>query len=182
MHLRVVVLLITFFAFLTFPLTSPSPSLFRKVPILARTRSRVKKAITFSRQNDAGSRASPIYCWENLVLVVVLVLESKDKFNHWFIILLYHYKPLCASWQVSLEGHLVLLCDTLNEQCNIFLACLAGTWELLGANYTRRAREEDMRNLLSPPFLFATLISRESATKHTLVWITLISGAALSGL
>ena len=82
MHLRVVVLLIKFFAFLTFPLPSPSPSLFRKVPILARTRSRVKKAITFSRQNDAGSRASPIYCWENLVLVVVLVLESNDKFNH----------------------------------------------------------------------------------------------------
>ena len=80
MHLRVVVLLIKFFAFLTFPL--PSPSLSRKVPILARTRSRVKKAITFSRQNDAGSRASPIYCWENLVPVVVLVLESKDKFNH----------------------------------------------------------------------------------------------------
>ena len=86
MHLRAVVLLIKCFAFLTFPLPSPSPSpspsLFRKVPIFARTRSRVKKTITFSRQNDAGSRASPIYCWENLVLVVVLVLESNDKFNH----------------------------------------------------------------------------------------------------
>ena len=58
MQVRVVVLLIKFFAFLTFPL--PSPSLFRKVPTLAKTRSRVKKAITFSRQNDAGSRASPI--------------------------------------------------------------------------------------------------------------------------
>ena len=80
MHLRAVVLLIKVFAFLTFPL--PSTSSFRKVPILARTRSRVKTAITFSRQNDAGSRASPIYCRENLVLVVVLVLESKDKFNH----------------------------------------------------------------------------------------------------
>ena len=118
MQVRVVALLINFFAFLTFLL--PSPSLFRKVPILAKTRSRVKTAITFSRQNDAGSRASPIYCWENLVLVVVLVLESKDKIiNHWFIILLYHYKSLCASWQVSLEGHLVLLGDRLNERCNI---------------------------------------------------------------
>ena len=34
-------------------------------------------ATTFSRQNDAGSRASTTYYWENLVLVVVLVLESK---------------------------------------------------------------------------------------------------------
>ena len=34
-------------------------------------------ATTFSRQNDAGSRASTTQYWENLVLVVVLVLESK---------------------------------------------------------------------------------------------------------
>ena len=34
-------------------------------------------AITFSRQNDAGSRVSNTQYWENLVLVVVLVLESK---------------------------------------------------------------------------------------------------------
>ena len=34
-------------------------------------------AITFSRQNDAGLRACTTYYWENLVLVVVLVLESK---------------------------------------------------------------------------------------------------------
>ena len=32
---------------------------------------------TFSRQNDAASRASTTYYSENLVLVVVLVLESK---------------------------------------------------------------------------------------------------------
>ena len=31
----------------------------------------------FSRQNDAALRASTTYCWENLVLVVVLVLESE---------------------------------------------------------------------------------------------------------
>ena len=32
---------------------------------------------TFSLQNDAASRASTTYYSENLVLVVVLVLESK---------------------------------------------------------------------------------------------------------
>ena len=34
-------------------------------------------AITFYRQNDAGSRASNTQHLENLVLVVVLVSESK---------------------------------------------------------------------------------------------------------
>ena len=34
-------------------------------------------ATTFSRQNDAASGASTTYYWENLVLVVVLVLEPK---------------------------------------------------------------------------------------------------------
>ena len=45
--------------------------------ILAKTRSRVTTATSFSRQNDAGSRASTIYHWGNLVLTAVLVLESK---------------------------------------------------------------------------------------------------------
>ena len=48
--------------------------------ILAKIRSRVTTAITFSRQNDAGSHASTTYYWENLVLVVVLVLESKGLY------------------------------------------------------------------------------------------------------
>ena len=34
-------------------------------------------ATTFSRQNDAGSRASNTQNWEILVLVVVLASESK---------------------------------------------------------------------------------------------------------
>ena len=34
-------------------------------------------AITFSRQNDSGSRVSNTQYWENLVLVVVLFSESK---------------------------------------------------------------------------------------------------------
>ena len=41
------------------------------------SRSRMTTAVTFSRQNDACSRASTTQYWENLVLVVVLVLESK---------------------------------------------------------------------------------------------------------
>ena len=44
---------------------------------LAKTRSRMTTVTTFSRQNDAASRASTTYYSENLVLVVVLVLESK---------------------------------------------------------------------------------------------------------
>ena len=32
-------------------------------------------SITFSRQNDAGSRTRTYWYWENLVSVVVLVLE-----------------------------------------------------------------------------------------------------------
>ena len=37
-------------------------------------------AITFSLQNDAGSRARTTWYWENLVLVVVLVQESNDLY------------------------------------------------------------------------------------------------------
>ena len=48
--------------------------------ILAKTRSGMTTATTFSRPSDAGSRASTIYHWENLVLVVVLVLESKGLY------------------------------------------------------------------------------------------------------
>ena len=44
--------------------------------ILAITRGRITTA-TFSHQNDAGSRACTTLYEENLVLVVVLVLESK---------------------------------------------------------------------------------------------------------
>ena len=34
-------------------------------------------ATTFSRQNDADSRVNTTKFWENLVIVVILVLESK---------------------------------------------------------------------------------------------------------
>ena len=49
--------------------------------ILAKTRSRMTTATTFSRQNDAGSRASTTQYWENLVLVVVLVAKSKAVYH-----------------------------------------------------------------------------------------------------
>ena len=53
----------------------------RHFDILAKTRSRMTTATTFSRQNDAaGSRASTTLYWENFVLVVVLVLESKGLY------------------------------------------------------------------------------------------------------
>ena len=38
------------------------------------------KVLRFSRQNDVGLRALNVVLWENLVLVVVLVLESKALF------------------------------------------------------------------------------------------------------
>ena len=37
-------------------------------------------AITFSRQNGAGSRARTTQYWEKFVLVVVIVVESKDLY------------------------------------------------------------------------------------------------------
>ena len=49
--------------------------------ILAKTRSRMTTATTFSRQNDVGSRASTTQYWENLVVVVVLVSESKALYH-----------------------------------------------------------------------------------------------------
>ena len=51
---------------------------FRQYDILAKTRNRMTTAITFSRQNEAISRACTTKYCGNLILVVVLVLESKD--------------------------------------------------------------------------------------------------------
>ena len=45
--------------------------------IRAKTRSTMTTATTFFRQNDAGSHAYTTLYWENVVLVVVLVLECK---------------------------------------------------------------------------------------------------------
>ena len=51
--------------------------LFWQDNILAKTRSKMTTVSRFSRQNDAGLRALNFALWENLVLVVVLVLGSK---------------------------------------------------------------------------------------------------------
>ena len=37
----------------------------------------------FSRQNDVGLRVLNVALWENLLLVVVLVLESKALYYCW---------------------------------------------------------------------------------------------------
>ena len=85
-------------AFLTFYL--PSQSSLLKLPInLAKTCSRMTTATTFSRQNNAGSRASTTYYWENLVLTVVLrVLESKGQVgcNHFTILSRSGFVPLLS--------------------------------------------------------------------------------------
>ena len=51
----------------------------RHYDILGQTRSRMTTAITFSRQNDAGSRGRTISYWKNLILVVILV--TRDWMN-----------------------------------------------------------------------------------------------------
>ena len=55
---------------------------FRHFDIPSKTRSGVTTATTFSLQNDAGSRVSNTLYWENLVLVLVHVLESKALYCH----------------------------------------------------------------------------------------------------
>ena len=51
--------------------------LFWQNNILAKPRTKMSMVSRFSRQNDAGLRALNVSLWENLVLVVVLVLGSK---------------------------------------------------------------------------------------------------------
>ena len=72
---------------------------FRHFDILPKTRSRVTTATTFSRQNDAASSASTTWYWENLVLVVELVLEKalyfyKKKTNKNFQVSFIHKNHL----------------------------------------------------------------------------------------
>ena len=52
----------------------------RHYEIFSKTRHRMTTAITFSLQNGAGSRARTTQYWENFVLVVVIVVESKDLY------------------------------------------------------------------------------------------------------
>ena len=48
------------------------------IGIFAKRHSKMTSVSRFSRKNDAGLRALNVVLGENLVLVLVLVLESKD--------------------------------------------------------------------------------------------------------
>ena len=89
--------------------------------ILAKTRSRVTTATTFSRQNDARSRACTSWYWENLEVVVVLVLESKALWWEGMI-----QKTSCAACSgqlshvkanITTSCHARLLLDNEGTQC-----------------------------------------------------------------
>ena len=57
-------------------------------------------AITVSRQIDVGSRVRYTYYWENLVLVVVLILESKALyFDLIRIVIVIYLRIFCRKWQ-----------------------------------------------------------------------------------
>ena len=58
-------------------LTLDSLDCFHHYDILAKSRCRMMTAITFSHQKDAGSRVSNTQYLDNLVIVLVLVSESK---------------------------------------------------------------------------------------------------------
>ena len=70
-------------------------------------------ATMFSRQNDAASRASTIYYWENLVLAVVLVLESKGLWYEFSFNLRKSHKGKLANAQMALN--LLSLRDDQNQ-------------------------------------------------------------------
>ena len=61
-------------------ITYVSRTRFRHYEILTKTRSKMTTAISFSRQNDTGSRARALCLLEKLVVVLVLVLESKGLY------------------------------------------------------------------------------------------------------
>ena len=52
-------------------------------------------AITVSRQIDVGSRVRYTYYWENLVLVVVLILESKALYFDLIRIVIVYLRIFC---------------------------------------------------------------------------------------
>ena len=68
--------------------------------ILGETRSRMTTAITFTRHNDTGSRVSNTQYWENVVLVVVLISESKGLY--------WKRKGFNSGWRAWLKKCLLL--------------------------------------------------------------------------
>ena len=77
----------------------------RHYHILAKTHSRIKTAIMFSRQNDTSSRMSNTH-WENLALIVILISESKGLYS-WGKYLLYKkcMRFAVASFKHNLKLH-----------------------------------------------------------------------------
>ena len=68
--------------------------------IFAKPRTKMTTVSRFSRQNDAGLRALTVVLWENLVLEVVLVLESKA---------LYYIGDHNGNRISGLEGNIIML-------------------------------------------------------------------------
>ena len=58
-------------------------------------------AITFSRQNYVGSHVRTTSYWENLVLVVVLVLESKATYHVFYHVYWQHIAYEISGWQTG---------------------------------------------------------------------------------
>ena len=69
--------------------------------ILAKTRSRIRTAIMFSRQNDTSSRVNNTQYWENLALIVILISESKALYSSGKYLL---YKK-CMRFAVASSKH-----------------------------------------------------------------------------
>ena len=67
-------------------------------------------AITFSRQNDTCSRPSNTQYWENLVLVVVLVLESKGLYFKAYVHTITLFLYLCVIIFISILLQYFLAC------------------------------------------------------------------------
>ena len=67
---------------------------FRHDNIFAKPHTKMTTLSRFSRQNDAGLGALNVVLWENLVLVVVLVLESKGPY--WYL----------RAYRLSMRGNL----------------------------------------------------------------------------
>ena len=85
---------------MTLVLVSESEALFK-------TRSRMTTATTFSRRNDAASRASTTYYSENVLLVVVLVLRNLNLSNYSTF---YKVQQRLTQWVPVTKNLTILLC------------------------------------------------------------------------
>ena len=93
-------------------------NLFLPSYILTITRSRIMTAITFFRQNDAGSPVSNTRYWQNLVLVVVLVSESKAELLLYMLLAKIWHWPRNQRTRSQRSSHVRVRCT------QTFLACV----------------------------------------------------------